>query len=319
MRSIEELGQFYTDNLLPDLKQLDLERKKLVKKVCIIDGTILLVMLFFIVLLVFGHSTSNFFDLIIPLCFVAIIAVYKKLTANYVNDFKSAIIEKIIVFIDPDLLYKKKSFISKVEFITSMIFTHIPDIHRGDDFVEGTIGKTNIRFSEIHSEYKTRDSKSRTSWNTIFKGLFFISDFNKNFNGETFVLPDTAEKLLGNLGTFFQKANSSKGQLVKLEDPEFEKEFVVYSNNQVEARYILSTSLMKRIVDFKKKTDKKVYLSFAGSKIHVAISYSKDLFEPRFFRTIVDFTPVFEYYQDLALAIGIVEDLNLNLRIWTKE
>ena len=44
---------------------------------------------------------------------------------------------------------------------------------------------------------------------------------------------------------------SSHGELVKLEDPEFEKSFVVYSGNQTEARYILSTSLMRRILDYK--------------------------------------------------------------------
>jgi hypothetical protein len=51
----------------------------------------------------------------------------------------------------------------------------------------------------------------------------------------------------------------------------------------------------------------------------VAIAFAKDLFEPRVFQTLIDFSQVVEYYQDLELVIGLVEDLNLNLRIWTKE
>ena len=51
----------------------------------------------------------------------------------------------------------------------------------------------------------------------------------------------------------------------------------------------------------------------------MAIPYSKDLFEPRVFQTILDFKPIHEYYEDLTLAVSIVDDLNLNTRIWTKE
>ena len=146
-----------------------------------------------------------------------------------------------------------------------------------------------------------------------------MGDFNKHFKGRTVVLPDTAEKLFGGLGKLFQSWNIGRGELVKLEDPEFEKEFAVYGNDQVEARYILSTSLMKRIVDFKRKTGKKIFLSFVGSRVFVAVSFRKDLFEPKVFSTVLAFEPIQEYFEDLQLAIGIVDDLNLNLRIWTKE
>ncbi|MHC4388157.1 MAG: DUF3137 domain-containing protein, partial [Planctomycetota bacterium] len=71
--------------------------------------------------------------------------------------------------------------------------------------------------------------------------------------------------------------------------------------------------------DFKRKTNRPVYLSFVGSKVFVAVSYTKNLFEPRLFRTILDFELVQEYFEDLQLAIGIVDDLNLNTRIWSKQ
>jgi hypothetical protein len=251
--------------------------------------------------------------------FAVLTGAYKWLTHGYVKKFKSGIIENIVRFIDANLRYERESHISSVDFVKSKIFNHEPDRHRGDDYVSGLVGKTKIEFSEIHSEYETRDSKGRSQWHTIFKGLFFIGDFNKHFKGVTVVLPDTAERLFGGFGNWLQKMNASRGQLIKLEDPEFEKEFVVYGDDQVEARYILSTSLMKRIVEFKKKTGRKVFLSFVGSKIYVAISFSRDLFEPRVFKSLIDFAQVIEYYQDLELVIGIVEDLNLNLRIWTKE
>ena len=82
---------------------------------------------------------------------------------------------------------------------------------------------------------------------------------------------------------------SSRGELVRLEDPEFKKECCVYSDDQVEARYILSTSLMKRILEFKQKWRTKVSLSFRDSKVYIAIRMNKNLFETRLFKSIVDY------------------------------
>ena len=105
---------------------------------------------------------------------------------------------------------------------------------------------------------------------------------------------------------------------MKLESPEFEKEFAVYSNDQVGARYILSNNMMERLVEFKNKTNEKVYLSFVDSKVYVAISIEKDLFEPPRFKPVNDISLVQEFFDDMNLAIGIVDDLNLNTRIWSK-
>jgi hypothetical protein len=180
------------------------------------------------------------------------------------------------------------------------------------------VGQTTVKFSEVDAKYESGSGKNR-SVQQVFKGLFFIADFNKHFYGRTVVLPDATEKVFGKLAQTFQKLNFTRDDLVKLEDPEFEKEFVVYSNDQVEARYILSTSLMKRIVDFKRDSDKKIHLSFISSQVNVAVSFKRSLFEPKLFSTLLDFKPIQEYFEDLVLAVGIVEDLNLNTRIWTKE
>lgn len=132
---------------------------------------------------------------------------------------------------------------------------------------------------------------------------------------------------------------ATEGELVKLEDPEFEKYFVVHSNDQVEARYILSTSLMERMVNFREKAGLggAFYASFVNSKIYIAFplegkmirrifnktpgefSEFRGFFEPDLSRPIADFETIREYYEDLRLMIGIVEELNLNTRIWGKQ
>ena len=220
--------------------------------------------------------------------------MYYLFTKGYVKRFKIGIIGKIVNFIEPNLVYSKDKCIPEPIYMESNIFPRRPDRYGGEDYVSGMVGKTEIAFSEIHSEYKieTRDRKGgrHEYWHTIFKGIFFIADFHKDFAGETLVLPDKAERLFGSvLGSMFQSLNLKRDQLIKLEDPEFEKLFVVYGSDQIKARYILSTSLMKRITDFKKKTGKQIYLSFVGGRVFVAIPYIENIFEPRVFKTLLDF------------------------------
>lgn len=103
--------------------------------------------------------------------------------------------------------------------------------------------------------------------------------------------------------------------LVRLENVGFEKEFVVYADDQNNARYILTPVIMERILTLRKKSGDIIYISFIGSKVYVALSFKKDYFEPRVFSSLVDFSEIQTIYEIIYLTIGIVEDLNLNTRI----
>ena len=319
--SATNFRELYLTNLIPKLTELDKTRKSildLIKKHILIS---------LVPLCIFGYI-SVLYQTPIPIGIVVVVSIgyafYKinPLWSSYYSRFKQQVIKQIIHFIDDTLIYSPSDCIRRDRFEECGIFrTHI-DRYNGDDLVTGKIGSTDMKFSEVHAEYKTTtmDSKGRTQthWHTIFKGLLFSADFNKHFSVSTYVLTDTAEKLFGSFGTKFQKF-SGHGDLVKLEDPEFEKSFVVYSSDQTEARYILSSSLMKRILDYKIKSKKNIQLSFVSSRLFVTVPYGKDLFEPKLFGEITDFKSVEEYYTDLKLALELIEDLNLNMRIWTKE
>ena len=309
MKSIEELKALYEKKLVPELSVLENQRKKICEKL-FFYGVII-----FALVLPISVVFKHFLPMILGI--VVFTGIFYFTIQEYVSKFKTDIIERIIKSIDGNLNYSKFNYISESIFKSSKIFLHSIDKYTGDDHVEGKIGETHLEFSEIHAEYVVHTKNGRQN-HTIFKGLFLVADFNKHFKSRTIVLPDIAEKLFGNLGTFIQSINKTRGELVKLEDPEFEKYFAVYGQDQIEARYVLSTSLMKRIVDFKKKSNKDIYMSFVGSQIFIAIPYDRNLFEPRVFRTLIDFEPIKQYYNDLKLAIDIVEDLNLNTRIWSK-
>lgn len=251
-------------------------------------------------------------------------SVYFIKFGKYKTEFKLKVIPAIVKAISPGLRYSHNSHISRGEFINSEIFKQRVDRFSGEDYFQGTIGQTEVEFSELHAQEKhtTTDSKGRTktTYVTFFKGLFMIADFHKDFKGSTIVLPDTAEKTFGGwLGKKLQSWNISREDLVYLEDPEFEKEFVVYGSDQVEARYILSTSLMRRILELKHQFKCPIYLSFLRSKVYIAIYSNKNMLEPSLSKSLLDQGAIQKFFDEINLCVDIVDQLNLNTRIWSKQ
>ena len=324
MSDIPDAAASFEAKIRPLLVQFEAQRKKCLKKWLVWVAVIALLCLaggFFIS----RQSPEPGEVILISLVIAAVLSgiAFFLNTKSYKRNFKDQVVRAVIKAYQEDLRYEPRGYIGEHSFRQSKLFLKGIDRYKGEDFVSGRRDKTDFEFSEVHAEYKTHstDSKGRrkTQWHTIFKGIFFIADFHKDFRTHTVVLPDTAEKLFGFLGKKLQSMNFMRGELIKLEDPEFEDAFCVYGEDQVEARYILSPSLMRRILSCKEKFGSKICLAFLNSMVYVAIETSRNRFEPKVLGSVNDMSLVNEYRYDLDLIVDIVDDLNLNTRIWTKE
>lgn len=312
MRSVSSLTDFYYKELFAPLQKLEARRKRL--KQTIVFTAVALSAVFAIAAAV----VKNHYELIIAAYLAIGGVVYKFMLRDYTQEFKIKVIKPLIHAIDENLLYSSRTHVSDYCFERSGLFDK-PDRLSGNDYVEGVIDGVNIRFSDIYAEQKHRNSKDKDTWSTIFEGLFLVADFNKHFRGATVVLPDTAQNGFGDIiGHWLQSNNTSRDELVKMDDPEFEKEFVVYSNDQIEARYILSHALMKKLLDFKKRAEHPIYISFVDTRIYIAINYGKDLFEPSVFNSLLEYKTAMEYVKTLHQAIGVIQELRLNQKLWSK-
>ncbi len=322
MKNKEQLKEYYEKELAGILKRYEnarvsilgqMHKYALMLTVTAIAGAIAIG--------VFGTGVFKFCA-ILPI--MAISSVYvllrKYYAGSYRTFFKDDIIERIIKFVDPELEYYPKKHIESPLYNISRLFPEVHNRYRGKDLVKGQVGKTKFMFSELCTEYVgTRDEDDdEKPIGTIFKGIYFMGDFNKDFDGYTLVIPNTGFHYFKKPLKFLRDADSS-AERVKLEDPEFDSVFVVYSTDQIEARYILSPALMQRIKNYKYKTGKEIGLSFTASFVFVAITMDEEIFEPNLYKTLLSFKPIEKYYDDLMLAVSIIEELNLNRRIWSKQ
>lgn len=240
---------------------------------------------------------------------------------KYKNAYKTNIIASALKEINQTLTITPQSGLPHYEFVSSELFTTRPDRYNTQDLVNGTADKTSFWFAEVHAEYKTETrtkNGTRTEWHTIFKGIIFVADFNKNFNVSTVVRP----KGIGDaISSWFSKNVFSFGnsELVTLENNVFDDIFATYSKNQIEARYILTPAMMERILDLNKKSDDTISISFINSKMYIAFPLSHNYFEPPIHSSLLDPDLLSDDLSIVHFMQNIVQELDLNTRIWGKE
>lgn len=232
--------------------------------------------------------------------------------------FKTLLLPEVLRVKYPTLRYTPDDGIGRETFRATRLFGSF-DRYRSEDHFTGNLGATQVELSEIRAERRVQD-KNGSHYVTVFHGLMLIADGNKEFHGRTAVFPDVAERMFGSLlGKFLQNCNLLEDQAVRLEDPEFEKYFSVYSTDQVEARYLLSPSMMARLTALRQRLDSNVRVLFDGGKIVVALDLKSSWLEPPAFGALADPAVVAKIETELDSVLGIVTELDLNTRIWTRQ
>ena len=129
--------------------------------------------------------------------------------------------------------------------------------YKTEDHFKGTFKGVDLEFSEIELKQRRRSNK-RTRYVTVFKGVAVLLKMQKKkFHGHTIL-----ERNAGKISEWFKER--SKGlKRANLVDPEFEKIFDVYTNDQVEARYLIDPIMIESLKEldeeFKKYKPRRFY------------------------------------------------------------
>jgi hypothetical protein len=238
---------------------------------------------------------------------------------RYLHQFKSIAFRHATRLVAPGIEYSPQSMIPMASFQQGALFNSRIDRYHGEDCFHGKAGQTNILLSELHVQRKdtSTDSKGRTktTWVTVFQGIYLIADFHKHFNGHVRIEPDVAEATFGWLG---RKLQGFSGDLVRLENPDFERAFKVRASDPVEARYLLTPDMQERFLELRNRWSPGIHAALTGSSLHLAIPNRQNWFEPDINTPASHTQQLNDFLQQLVLLLHITEQLDLNTRIWTK-
>lgn len=290
------------------INNLESKRKAITKKLLISLGVFIgTLLLGFIISLISHKEQIIIFGGLIGV--IVAIGIIADSINKYKKEFKTNLMPLIISRTGLNLKYDYKDGVGINTAMNSKLFKK-PDRYHSEDLLYGTIDDVQFMCSDVHMEEKrvVRDSKGRThvEYITFFRGRWFVYEFNKEFNGIIQVRED---------GFLQGHPWGLKVEKIQLEDVEFNKKFKTLATNQHDAFYVLTPTLMENIKKLEKRFPGKIYLSFIGNQVHIAIYDSKDSFEPPIFSPIND-AFIDNIVADILITQEIINELKLNRKIF---
>jgi hypothetical protein len=199
----------------------------------------------------------------------------------YRTQYKARVIKALVAEFESGWAYTASSTLTQSEYGESSLSPMAFDRFLSEDQIRGRIEGVSFSWSEVHTQRWVREGKRRRL-EPVFTGFVLSADFPRATETQTLVLPDYAESRFGSyVGKLLQGWNVQRASLVNFENPEFEKLYVVYSNDPVEAHAILTPRLMEELVALRKNFREGVTLSFRHSKLWLALPTGRNVFEPR--------------------------------------
>lgn len=181
------------------------------------------------------------------------------------------------------------------------------DKYESEDHFIGKYKEVGIQFCEINLQERRR-SKNRTYYVSIFKGLAILLDMSKKrFYGHTILDRDR-----GKISEWFT-SRSHGLKKANMVDPEFEKLFDAYTDDQVEARYLIDPIMIEKLKALQEEYDgDKMVAAFYDSKMLILISSKHNHFEPANITIpATDPESVLTMKKEIGEVLSIIDQLDL--------
>jgi len=240
----------------------------------------------------------------------------KNARADYKRFYKNVFINAVVKSIDGKFNYEPAQGISRSELLKAQIYRELE--FRSEDLISGVYNNVKFQLSEAIGEkrkYATSTNIYVISFMAIkamfdiymdFKGTVFVCEFYKTFKGVA-ILAD-------------KKAMNTKmiGEKEMLDDTEFNKEFRVFTDDKIEARYLLSSSFMQRLREVKQGFDNAVSLSaaFMDDKFYLFLNGAKNRFESSLLDPPLSLSDAQAIKDEVLRLLRVIDELNLSIDVY---
>lgn len=309
----ESLQEYYDTQLAPlaaryetkRVNSLKATRKRLYLSLAIVAGLMLLALL--------GHSRGL---MLFPLPLIALLGLgFWSFTPT--RQFKRQVQQEIypimFKYFGEDFIYNREMRLDMNRLTAAKVLPNYDKASFGD-YIQGQYKGIELVVNELTltkdvrvEEWDGNKRRTVTRTETRFRGTVVELSSHKQFIGHTVVLKDR-----GGLANFLSDSHSGL-QRVKLEDLLFEKEFDVFSTDQIESRYLLNTAFMERLQQLAKSFDGEIQCAFFRNRLILFLPNRRSRFQMRSIFDSAHFSAEFsQLNREMKQLFAIIEVLKLN-------
>ena len=232
---------------------------------------------------------------------------YKKHSQYFQRNVKNAVMPIVCsCFPDlkwaPDRIHQTEIYIN-LGLLPKQYPSAIPNYYsylNYDDCFEGKYKGVQYVIEEVDAGISNK-GKALSS----FDGIIIQFKLNKSFKGHTMIIPDGSYIGFGKL------------HRTELEDVVFEKNYDVYTNDDVEARYLITPSFMKRINEIQSKFNAGEIIAIFNCGVFIlALNLREDLFNyGSVINSLNDPKPFIKMSEELISVLKLIDYFKLDQNI----
>lgn len=206
---------------------------------------------------VFGFAFAIF---IVGLFIVAVLNMDD--SKKYNKIYKRNVTLDVLNSVFTDIVFEPEKGMDK-DLISITNAVKMGNLYDSNDYIKARYKNSLFEGADVHIsvEYSDSDGNSRTD--TLFRGQWYIFDFNKSFMTNVYVYDKSFE------ATKSLPKNTYK--MVMLEDIDFNKKFEVYAENELDAFYILTPHIIEKIKNISDIVKCSFMFCFINSRLYIGI------------------------------------------------
>lgn len=300
MDDIGKFRRFYNDHLHRRLLGFEKQRLQLLLFLglgCLFLGV------FSVWILSFDLFALSIF-LVVP--WFLVVRFFRYRAAIFRSGYKPIVMDGLLAYMDNDLTYYPREYISQDTFERSHIFPNTIREYKGEDYIMGKIGEIFFELCELEIFHINPIRSQTERW---FGGIFFHANFNTAFKGRIVMLPRNRRQDF--LATIKYYTRYGGYELTQTGDKRFDEEFLVYLDRDVHYKDILTPELIGAINRYHLNSGKEVYASFYNSHFYMAIDEPQNLLQASVWHSNLSFERIVAYYRELLLFTQIVRDFDV--------
>ena len=216
---------------------------------------------------------------------------------------KKKIFGKLVNYISPQFAYYENAHIGIAEFLDSLLFKAERYTLKGGDQIVGHYNGMPFQSSNLSVTFRPNFRNEKEGDDVVFYGNYFVARSPKKFEHPIVIHPVKGffSDLKDNeIATYLNRG----GEKIRLEDPEFQKQFEVYCDDQITARYVLTPAFMQRLKKLNERHKGQVYIAINKYNIVIATNEGNALMR-------TDNSPTAMLFQkiDLAMVESVYREL----------
>ena len=259
---------------------------------------------------------TAFFPIGLIICVGALISILitnTRLGNKYRELYKTTMIDRVAKEYFSEYEYKPETGFAK-DYLRSLGIMSFGSDYRSEDTLKGVYNGVPFTRADVYIADTTTDSEGNSSTTVYFRGQWLEIVPNKAFNTDLQIIQSGFSFTNRKKGIFTKKAE--RRHVLETEDVDFNKRFQCLCQNDAEAFYLLTPSLMQAIMRLSEILPYKMMIAYVNNRLHVLVDTHRDSMEPsspkngNFDRQIADLR------QDMEIITSVISGLLVDRNIY---